>query len=93
MFSSIDLAITPDDIEDDIEAFHRLKSNNRVIIKFLNRKTCLKVLKNKKSLKDIDPDDLGFGKDAKLFTNESLCSTLSFSFLEVPNFTQRKENI
>ena len=56
---------------DSLQACHRLKRNNRVIIKFKNRKDCMLSLKNKKMLKDIDYSSK-FGS-SRLYINESLC--------------------
>ena len=57
----------------DIEACHRLKKKDRTIIKFSSRKTCLKALINRKKLKDLDKEEIGFPNSTKLFLNESLC--------------------
>ena len=63
-----------------IEACHRLKSNNRTIIKFSNRKDCIKALSNRKKLKKVDKDKLGFSEDDKIYMNESLCPEYRFLF-------------
>ena len=62
---------------DDIEACHRLgKLNNigprRVIIRFVNRKKCFEIFRNKSARKDIDKakHDLGSGN---IYANYSLC--------------------
>ena len=44
----------------EIQACHRLKDNDRAIVKFSNRKDILQVLRVKKDLKSLDPTELGF---------------------------------
>ena len=57
----------------DIQACHRLKDNDRVIIKFSNRKDSLQVLHVKKDLKSLDLTELDFPQGTRIFINESLC--------------------
>ena len=40
-----------------IQACHRLKDNDRAIVKFSNRKDSLQILRVKKDLKSLDPTD------------------------------------
>ena len=58
----------------DIQACHRLKNNDRVIIKLSNRKDSLQVLRVKKDLKSLDPTELDFPEGTRIFINESLCA-------------------
>ena len=60
--------------ETDIQACHRLKDNDRVIIKFGNRKDSLQVLCVKKDLESLDPSELDFTEGTRTFINESLCA-------------------
>ena len=80
VLKSIDVNVEPA----DIEACHRLplsrnekKDNDeapqRTIVKLVNRKVCEKALKNRKSLKDVDKEMLGFDSSTKLYVNDSLC--------------------
>ena len=57
----------------DIQACHRLKDNDRVMLKFSNRKDSLQVLRVKKDLKTLDPTELDFPEGSRIFINESLC--------------------
>ena len=58
----------------DIQACHRLKDNDWVIIKFSNRKDNLQVLRVKKELKYLDLTELDFPEGTGIFLNESLCA-------------------
>ena len=58
--------------ERDAQACHRLKEKES-IVKFVNRKDCLQILRVKKELNSLDPTDLDFPENAKIFINESLC--------------------
>ena len=58
--------------EPDVQACHRLKEKERTIVKFLNRKDCLQILRVKKDLKSLDPTELDFPESTKIFINESL---------------------
>ena len=57
----------------DIQAFHRLKNKDRTIVKFTNRKDCLRILRVKRQLKGLDPSAVDLPEDTKIFVNESLC--------------------
>jgi len=67
ILNDINLSVT----KDSFQACHRLKKNDRVIVKFKNRKDCASSLKNKRLLKDIDYNNK-FGCK-RLYINESLC--------------------
>ena len=41
--------------ERDIQACHRLREKDRLVVKFVNRKDCTNILRVKKNLKDPDP--------------------------------------
>ena len=60
----------------DIQACQCLKDNDRVIIKFSNRKDSFQVLRVKKDLKSLDPTELDFPEGTRIFINESLCLLL-----------------
>ena len=59
--------------ERDVQACHRLKEKDRTIVKFVKRKDFLQILRVKKELKSLDPTDLNFPDNTKIFINESLC--------------------
>ena len=59
--------------ERDVQACHRLKEKDRTIVKFVNRKDCFQILRVKKELKSLDPTDLNFPENTKIFINESSC--------------------
>ena len=86
IFSSIDVEVSTD----RVEACHRLK-NNRTIIKFSNRKDCVKVLKNRSKLKVSDKTVLGFDKDTKIYVNESLCPAYRFLLWKVRQLMDGKK--
>ena len=56
--------------ERDVQACHRLKEKERTIVKFVNRKDCLQILTMKKDLKYLDPTELDFPEDNKIFIDE-----------------------
>ena len=58
--------------ERDVQACHRLKEKDRTIVKFVNRKDCLEILRVKKELKSLDLTDLNFPENTKIFINENL---------------------
>ena len=58
----------------DIQACHRVKGNDRVIIKFSIRKDSLQVLRVKKDPKSLDPTELDFHEVARIFIKENLCA-------------------
>ena len=69
IFSKIDVDVQ----ETEIEATHRLKNSSKTIVKLSKRKTCMKIMKNKRKLKDISSSDFGFQEDSKIYINDSLC--------------------
>ena len=58
--------------ERDVQACHHLKEKERTIVKFVNRKYRLRILRVKKDLKSLDPTELDFPENTKTFINESL---------------------
>ena len=58
--------------ERDVQACHRLKEKERTIVKFVNRKDYLQILRVRKELKSLDPTELDFPENTKTFINESL---------------------
>ena len=56
----------------DIQACHRLKEKERTVVKFVDRKDCLLILRLKKELKSLEPTELDFPENTKIFVNESL---------------------
>ena len=74
IFQAIDVNVKPR----HIHACHRLKNSDRSIIKFISRKNCINVLKNRKKLENINKSSLGFSKHTKLYINESLCPRYKF---------------
>ena len=66
ILSSIGVSVTTN----ELEASHRLKNKDRTIVKFLNRKTCVSALKNRRKLKESDKVDFGFPRESKLYLNE-----------------------
>ena len=59
--------------ERDVQACHHLKEKERTIVKYLNRKDCLQILRVKTELKSLDPTELDFPENTRIFINESLC--------------------
>ena len=57
----------------DIQACHRLKDKDRTIVKFTNRKDCLRILTVKRQLKGLDPAAVDLPDGTKIFVNEILC--------------------
>ena len=57
----------------NVQACHRLKEKGRTIVKFVNSKDCLQILRVKKDLKSLEPTELDFPENTKIFINESLC--------------------
>ena len=57
----------------DIQACHRLKDKDRTIVKFTNRKDCLRILSVKRQLKGLDSAAMDLPEGTKIFINESLC--------------------
>ena len=58
----------------DIQACHRLKEKVQTIVKFTNRKDCLRILRVKRQLKDLDPSAVNLPEGTKIFINGSLCT-------------------
>ena len=58
----------------DIQACHRLKDNDWVIIKISNRKDSFQVLPVKNDLKSLDRTELDSPEGTRIFINESLCA-------------------
>ena len=87
IFSEINVDVAAE----DIQACHRLK-NDRTIVKFVNRKHCISVLKKRSLLKDCNQKDLGFDEDNKLYVNESLCPNYRFLFWKC-RMRHKSENI
>ena len=56
----------------DIQECHPLKDNDRVIIKFSDRKDSFQVLHVKKDLKSLDLTELDFPEGTRIFINVSL---------------------
>ena len=56
----------------DIHACHRLKDKDRTIVKFTNKKDCLRILRVKRQLKGLDPSTVDLPEGTKIFINESL---------------------
>ena len=59
-----------------IQACHPLKDKDRAIVKFTNRKDCLRVLRAKKQVKGLDPAAVDLPERTKIFFNESLSLTI-----------------
>ena len=57
----------------DIQACHRLKDKGRTIVKFTNRKVCLRILKVKRQLKGLDPSAVDLPEGTKIFVIKCLC--------------------
>ena len=61
--------------DSDIEATHRLGKSGKTIIRFVNRKNCLKLLSKKKDLSSLGRESLqglGFPNQTKLFVQPNL---------------------
>ena len=56
----------------DTQACHRLKEKERTVVKFVDRKDCLLILRLKKELKSLEPTELDFPENTNIFVNESL---------------------
>ena len=59
--------------ERDIQACHRLKEKERTMAKSVNRKDFFQIHMVKKELKSLDPRELDFPENTKVFINETLC--------------------
>ena len=60
----------------DTQVCHHLKGNNRVIVKFSNKKDSLQIFCVKKDLKSLDLTELDLPERTKSFINETLCLLL-----------------
>ena len=60
-------------VKQNVQACHCLKEKEITIVKFVNRKDCLQILRMKKELKSLDPTMMEFPENTKIFVNESLC--------------------
>ena len=69
IFNEIDVQIECN----QIQACHRLFDGQRTIIKFVNRKSAINILKNRHKLKEIDLSALNIPVTTKVYINESLC--------------------
>ena len=58
--------------EKDIEACHRVGKNHDTIIRFVNRKDAEDCLTNSKKLRDTNLQEVGIGKDVKIYVNQNL---------------------
>ena len=70
LFSKLDVSISPN----DIQACHRLYDKNRIIVKFINRKSAFAILQSREKLKRVNPEDIGLAGSPRFYINESLCS-------------------
>ena len=59
--------------ERNVQACQHLKAKERIIVKLVNRKDCLQILRVKKELKSLDPTELQCPENTNIFSNESLC--------------------
>ena len=59
--------------DQDIQACHRLKDKDRAIVKFINIKDCLRILRVKRQLKGLDPAAVGLPEGTKVFVNDRFC--------------------
>ena len=76
-FVDIQKAIYVNTTTNEIEASHRLgKRKKSVVVRVINRKHCLKALRNKKKLKSIDKNAMGI-PNANIFISENLTPTNS----------------
>ena len=68
IFEAICVSVDKNDIED----CHRLRDNERTIVKFIRRKDCKQVLQFKKDQRSIKMSNLDLSEGTKLFINESV---------------------
>ena len=59
--------------ENRIEACHRLTKSDRTIVKFSRIKNFQHLMRIKEGLKDLNPTNLSFPEDTKIYVNDSLC--------------------
>ena len=64
----------------DIQACHRLKDNDRVIVKFSNRKDSLQILGVKKDRKPLDPTEFGSFLRARKLLQMRVCVPITVVF-------------
>ena len=87
ILKAIDVNITTN----EIEACHRLgKKKNNVIVWVINRKNCIKALRNKKKLKSINKNAIGI-PNANLFISENLTpasSKLAFNCQKLKRYSE-----
>ena len=57
----------------DIEACHGLTNNDRIIVKFLQRKDCDQVMSVKRDLQKLKMEDIGLRGSNSIFINPSFC--------------------
>ena len=55
--------------ERDVQACRCLKEKERTIVKFVNMKYCLQILRVKKELKSLDLTELDYPENTKVFIN------------------------
>ena len=53
----------------DIQTCHRLKDKDQTIVKFTNRKICLRILRVKRQLKGLDLAAVDLPEGTKIFVN------------------------
>ena len=58
--------------ERDWQACHCLKEKEGTIVKFVNKRYCLRILRVMKELKSFDPRESDFPENTNIFVNESL---------------------
>ena len=73
-FCDVIQEIGVDICDSDIQACHRRKDKDRTNVKFTNRKDCLRILRVKRQLKDLDPSAVNLPEGTKIFINGSLCT-------------------
>ena len=69
LFGEIGVDVTPS----QIQACHRLYDKKRVIVKFVNRKSAISILRSRGNLKDVNLSNIGINTTNRLYINESLC--------------------
>ena len=57
----------------DIHACNRLNDKDQTVVKFTNRKDCLRILMVKTQLKGLDPAAVDLPEGTKMCVNDSLC--------------------
>ena len=50
-----------------------MKEKGRAIVKIVNKKDCIQVIRVKKELKSLDPTELNFPENTNIFINDRLC--------------------